>query len=193
MFGVYGDVMYRWSKGIDDSRVRSSEDPQKSISRETTLYQDTLSRPLLRALLYYLSERVAAELREMDRSARCVTLKLRYADFDTITRSRTLKDPTDSHQNIFQMGQELMERNLGEKGKLVRLIGIGVSNLVGEGRQLGLMSPYSRKQMLLNRTLDRIRERYGFSAIQTGITLALRERYPTEAEGYALKTSALSR
>ncbi|RLC71206.1 MAG: DNA polymerase IV [Chloroflexi bacterium] len=191
-FGALGEVIHRYARGIDERRV---EPPQaaKSISRETTFIQDTLDTPFLKAVLRYLSERVGAELRRAGRRARCVTLKVRYADFDSITRSCTLRQSTNCDEAIFSAGVQLLERSLGQRRQLVRLIGIGVSNLTSDERQLSLLDSPIERWERLNRVIDGIRSRYGFIAIQKGQTLSLKEVFPTENGDYMLKTPSLSR
>ncbi|MCL0036608.1 DNA polymerase IV [Dehalococcoidia bacterium] len=191
-FGASGELLHRYANGIDNREV---EPPgaAKSISRETTFGKDTKDRSLLEATLRYLSERVGAELRRRGRQARCVTLKLRYADFTTITRSRTLKQASNTDQTIFDTGLELLSKALAQEKQPVRLIGIGVSNLVEPGRQLDMFDPSAQRLEQLNIAIDRIRDKYGFTAIQTGRTLQLKEIFPTGGEGYTLQTPSLSR
>jgi len=193
IFGVHGEVLYYWSHGQDSSPVAQIDQPPKSISRSTTLNVDTLDRSVLAALLHYLSERVGAQLREHGMRARCVTLKLRFADFTTITRNYTIKNSTDLDQDLFKAGWKLMDTALEESRQLVRLEGIGVSELTGREHQLSLLPSPGEKQGRLNTAVDKIRKRYGFTAIQVGRTLALKKLYPTAYEGYLLKTSSLSR
>ncbi|GAH80797.1 unnamed protein product, partial [marine sediment metagenome] len=94
-FGASGELLHRLANGIDDRKVELPG-AAKSISRETTFGKDTKDRSLLKATLRYLSERVGADLRQRGKQARCITLKLRYADFTTITRSHTLKQTSDT-------------------------------------------------------------------------------------------------
>jgi DNA polymerase-4 len=110
-FGVHGKVMHSYANGIDCRRLELLSSP-KSISRETTFAGDVSNLTFLCAALHYLSERVGASLRIQGRQARCVILKLRYADFETITRSRTLKDSFDIDRTIFEVGQALLENAL---------------------------------------------------------------------------------
>ncbi|MCL0097140.1 DNA polymerase IV [Dehalococcoidia bacterium] len=191
-FGASGELLHRYANGIDNREV---EPPgaAKSISRETTFGKDTKDRSLLEATLRYLSERVGAELRRRGRQARCVTLKLRYADFTTITRSRTLKQASNTDQTIFDTGLELLNKALAQEKQPVRLIGIGVSNLVEPGRQLDMFDSSAQRLEQLNIAIDRIRDKYGFTAIQTGRTLQLKEIFPTSGEDYTLQTPSLSR
>ena len=191
-FGVYGEVLHQWANGIDDRAVELPGEA-KSISRETTFARDTRERTFLGATLRYLSERVAAELRESDKHARCIALKVRYTDFTTITRQRTLRQSTDSDQVIYDTGASLLDIALLAEKQPVRLIGIGVANLVESSRQMDMLDATTRKQEQLNRAVDRIRRKYGFTAIQTGRTLPLKDLFPGHRDGYTLQTPSLSR
>lgn len=190
-FGALGKVIHRYANGIDGRRVEPLASP-KSISRETTFSQDTSDPRFLKAILQYLVERVGAELRAQGKQARCITLKLRYADFQSITRSCTLREATDTDWTIFEVGHQLLEKALEHRARPVRLIGIGVSNLVA-GRQLNMLDPGAETQERLNGAIDCIRGKYGFTAIEVGCTLPLREVLHTEDGRYFLKTSSLSR
>ena len=191
-FGASGEVLHRFASGIDDRKV---EPPGavKSISRETTFGKDTKDRSLLKATLRYLSERVGADLRRQGKQARCITLKLRYADFATITRSHTLPQTIDSDQTIFDTGAKLLNKELSPEKQPVRLIGVGVSNLIESGRQLDMLDSSTQRLEQLDKAIDRIRSKYGFTAIQTGRTLLLKDLFPETEKGYTLHTPSLSR
>ena len=191
-FGVAGMVMQRHASGIDDRPIETPG-AAKSISRETTYARDTRDRSGLEATLRYLTERVGRDLRQQSKQARCVTLKLRYADFTTITRRHTLKQASSTDQAIFDTGRQLLKTALAQEKQPIRLIGIGVSNLVESGRQLDMMDTSVTRQEQLDRAIDRIRKKYGFTSIQTGRTLRLKELFPETGEGYTLHTPSLSR
>jgi len=191
-FGASGEVLHRFARGIDDREVEPPA-AAKSTSRETTFSRDTKDRSLLKATLRYLGERVGADLRRREKRARCVTLKLRYADFTTITRRQTLSQTTDSDQTIFDTGVALLNKELKGEKQPVRLIGIGVSELVEAGRQLEMLDTSTQRQESLNKAIDRIRKKYGFTAIQTGRTLKLKDIFPEGGDGYTLQTPSLSR
>ncbi len=191
-FGASGELLHRYAKGIDDREVEPPS-AAKSISRETTFGKDTRDRSLLKATLRYLGERVGADLRQRGKQAGCVTLKLRYADFTTITRRHTLSQTSDSDQTIFDTGVKLLKRELSLGKQPVRLIGIGVSNLAEPGRQLDMLDASAQRQEQLNKAIDRIRNKYGFTAIQTGRTLLLKDIFPESEGGYTLHTPSLSR
>ncbi len=176
-FGAAGEMLYRLSNGIDDRKVLPPGEA-KSISRETTFGEDTRDRVFLEATLWSLSERVGADLRKQGKGAKCIILKLRYADFSTITRSHTLGETVDTDQAVFETGNKLLERALARDKQPVRLIGIGVSNLVEPSRQLTMLNPSNQRLEQLNKTIDRIRSRYGFTAIQTGRAIPLKEIIP---------------
>jgi len=191
-FGAFGEVLHRFARGVDDREVEPPA-ATKSISRETTFGKDSRDHSRLKATLHYLGERVGAELRQRGKQARCIILKLRYADFTTITRRHTLSQTTDSDQTIFDTGVKLLDKALSQERQPVRLIGIGVSNLIESGRQLDMLDASARRQEELNRAIDRIRNKYGFTAIQTGRTLLLKDIFPETGEGYKLQTPSLSR
>ncbi len=190
--GIFGALIHNYANGIDNSKVEPPS-AAKSISRETTFARDTLDRSILSATLRYLSERVGAELREQDKQAKCVALKLRYADFTTITRRHTLRQSDNTDKTIFDTGLQLLKRELSVGKQPVRLIGIGVSNLVESSRQLDMLDASLPRREQLDRAIDRIRKKYGFAAIQTGRTLPLKELFSSDKGDYTLHTPSLSR
>ena len=191
-FGAWGKLLHNHANGIGDDRVEPPA-AAKSTSRETTFARDTRNSSFLRATLRYLSERVGSDLRQKGKLARCVTLKLRYADFTTITRQQTLPKPADIDQTIFETGLKLLKNELPSGKQAVRLIGIGVSNLVEVGKQPDMLDQTGQRLEQLNAAIDRIRKKYGFTAIQTGRTLQLRDIFPESDDGYSLHTPSLSR
>jgi DNA polymerase-4 len=191
-FGASGEVLHRHARGIDGRPVEPPA-AAKSISRETTFAEDTKDRNRLEATLHYLAERVGADLRRRQKRAKCVTLKLRFADFVTVTRRHTLGQSSNSDQTIFDNGLKLLKQELTGESRAVRLIGIGVSNLVEAGQQLDMLDLSGERLERLNRVIDRIRNKYGFSAIQTGRTLKLKDIFPETDNGYTLHTPSLSR
>jgi len=191
-FGAFGELLHRFAAGIDDRKVESPS-AAKSISRETTFGKDIKDQSLLKATLRYLGERVGSKLRQRGMQARCITLKLRYADFTTITRSHSLPQAGDTDQTIFDTGLKLLKKTLSQEKQPVRLIGIGVSNLTEPGRQLDMLDSSAGRQEQLNKAIDRIRQKYGFTAIQTGQTLLLKDLFPTDKDDYTLHTPSLSR
>ncbi len=192
ILGDSGFSLYRHANGIDNRRIELCGDA-KSMSRETTLAEDTLDRRILQAILRYLCERVGAELRSQGKQAKCISLKIRFADFDTINRSRTSAETTDSDDIIFGTAVRLLENALAGKRKPVRLLGVEASNLTGEAKQLQLFDQKSQRQERLDMAFDHIRKKYGFNSIQTGRTLPLKDIFETKKKGFVLHTPSLSR
>ena len=191
-FGAAGMMIHHYASGVDNREVEPPGEA-KSISRETTFAQDTLDRGFLQATLRYLCERVGAELRHQNKQARSITLKLRYADFETITRRLSSKEATDADEVIFAGAARLLDRALAGKRELVRLLGVEVSNLVSDGKQLYLLDSTSQRLEHLDKAIDRIRRKYGFTSIQTGRTLALKDIFASDKGDYILETPSLSR
>ncbi len=181
-FGTSGELLRSYASGIDERKVELPG-AAKSISRETTFGKDTRDRSLLKATLCYLSERVGSNLRQQGKQARCVTLKLRYADFTTITRSQTLTQASDTDRTISDIGLKLLSKALAQEKQPIRLIGIGVSNLTEPARQLDMLDSSAQRLEKLNKTIDRIRKKYGFTAIQPGRTLLLKDIFPATERG----------
>jgi len=101
-------------------------------------------------------------------AAGCVTLKLRYADFSTITRQTASRAAANSDVTIFATASQLLNRVLVQDGRLVRLIGVRVSNLVGREKQLDMFDSAAKRAENLNRAIEEIRKKYGQAAITTG-------------------------
>jgi len=171
-FGKFGVVIHRYANGIDDRRVEAPGE-SKSISQQTTFARDTLDHHFLEANLHHLFQQVSAELRNRDKQARCVTLRLRYADFRTITRQVTLKEASNVSQVIFAAARQLLSEALVQRGKPIRLIGIRVSNLSGKERQLHMFDSEREKLEHLDKAIDQIRRKYGPAAIKAGKDISI--------------------
>ena len=168
-FGVHGVGLWRAARGIDDSPV-TPEHEEKSLSREETFAQDVGDPTLLRRELLRLSESVASRLRRHHLAARTIGLKLRYGDFTTLTRQATLAEPTDSGPVIYAQALALFEATW-DRRRLVRLVGVGTSNLEQPARQIRLFEQEDQRQTQLDVALDRIRGRFGDAAIQRAALL----------------------
>ncbi|HHY45864.1 MAG TPA: DNA polymerase IV [Firmicutes bacterium] len=168
-FGVVGRVLHRMAWGMDDSPVRSTEFPIKSLSNEYTLPEDTIDQDILKTHLLRLSDEVGRRLRGAGYLGKTIGIKLRYEDFITITRSESLMDFTDSNSTISQKAWELFIRNW-QRWRKVRLVGVAVSNLIERRRyqrQLSLFDDYPKlaKQAAIDRALDKIQDKFGKDSI----------------------------
>jgi DNA polymerase-4 len=157
--GKWGACLYAMAAGIDDSAVVPCCAP-KSVSAEHTLACDTDNRAELEKVLLSQAEEVGRELRKTKARARTVTLKIKFSDFKSITRSLTLREPCDATDILFATGQKLLA-DLGAVGK-IRLIGIGASNFFSGPCQMRMDTPGqdSGKSARLDRALDELRSRY---------------------------------
>ena len=138
-FGRHGQGLYNYSRGIDERPVRTHRE-RKSLGHERTYASDIASLEEMDAQLEDLSQRVAAGLAKREIFARTITVKVRYPDFTTLTRSRSLDRPTASAEKIAQVARELLRLTDAET-RNVRLLGVTGSGLsTGDGgpEQLGL-------------------------------------------------------
>jgi DNA polymerase-4 len=143
-----------------------TEETVKSIGHETTFQIDTDNREVLTETLWRLCEQVARRLRRKELVGKVITIKIRDYNFKTITRQSTLYQPTDFEEVIFQTARRLAEAN-DWGNQPVRLIGVSVSRLQPrENIQEPLFeSPLEQDLRRLHQTLDRIKDRYGETAI----------------------------
>ena len=161
-FGKGGTLLHELAHGRDDRPVEPFA-PPKSMGAEETFAADTADPEELRRTLLAQAERVARELRTEGYAGRTVTLKLRFADFHTITRSLT-GDATQDGLEIFRRAFGLFERVA--RSQPVRLIGVSVSALVQEGPgQLLLFSAGSSRRDRVARAADRLARRFGDRAL----------------------------
>jgi DNA polymerase-4 len=133
-----------------------------TLSNERTFREDVADPNCIESMLCSLCEHVCWRARKRGVKARTVTLKLRYADFQTLQRSRTIT-PTCSELELFPVISELFERTR-QRRTAVRLLGIRLSNLEPRDQQLSLFEPVE-----LHRTMDGIRERYGYDALRIAL------------------------
>lgn len=159
---VAGRSLWERARGIDASPVVLPERP-KSVSREETFDRDVAAREVLTRRLGTLSADVGARMRAGGWTARTVTLKLRYHDFETITRQHSLLAPTATDVEVRDTAIALFD--VAWSGAPVRLLGVGVTGLE-EASQLDLFT--APKQGRLDHTLDTLRARFGSNAIRRG-------------------------
>lgn len=171
LFGKHGADLHQRARGIDPRPVTPERDA-KSISRETTFARDLRHRDELLLTLRRLSDSVGLRLRRQGLAGRTVTLKLRWADFTTLTRRTTLAQPIDQDAEIYAAAVDLFDA-VWSQGRPVRLIGVGVSGFSTAGRQLSLWdTDADRQQRRLQATLDELRSQFGPGVIVRGRDLS---------------------
>jgi DNA polymerase-4 len=159
-FGVIGKRLQEMGLGLDDCSVipfDEEEDP-KSISHSVTLEEDTSELNVLRKVLLQLSERVSRRMRKDSFYGRRVTLTVRYSDFYTFTKQKTLSHWINSGPEIFQHSFDIFESILHPRP--IRLLGVGVSQLKKEWCQLPLFVKREKMDNLL-RAMDQVNGRFG--------------------------------
>jgi DNA polymerase IV len=168
--------MLQAARGID-ARPVETEQETKSISSETTFNRDERNAEELRRVLRDLAEQVGRRLRQSHLNGRTINIKLRWSDFTTITRQSTLNHATQDDTIIARQALELFAEHW-PKGKAVRLIGIGVSNLEEAAQQMRLWEDESEKKgRKLQSTLDELKERFGDRSIQRGSNLPKNKKH----------------
>jgi DNA polymerase-4 len=171
--GALGDraglELHNRVRGLDDSPVIAARET-KSVSRETTFHEDTGHWPTLESTLSQLSERVARGLRKIHCRGRTITLKVRYSDFQTVTRSLTLPEATDDDRAMFNAAREKL-RSILQRRVRVRLLGVGASNLTDAQWQLDFLEQKQQeKDQRLLKAIDEIKDRYGSPSIMRALS-----------------------
>jgi DNA polymerase-4 len=162
VFGKNGSWMWEKANGIDHSEIIPYS-AQKSMSKESTYSRDSADMLFLRREIIRMADELGFELRRLGQTCGCITVKIRYADFDTQTKQASLPYTSSDHvlrKTAIELFTRLYNRRL-----LVRLLGIRLSKLTSGGMQLMLFDE-SSSMAPLYAAMDRIRSRHGIQLIQ---------------------------
>ena len=163
-FGKQGAELRARAMGIFDAPVVASRAEAKSISRDITFDTDEPDRDRLHAVLRGQAERISRELSNTGKAARTVSLRLRFPPFETLSRSFTPRIPVDLADEIYAHGVALFEKAWDENERRpVRLLGLGVHNIVERARQLRLGETLEADR--LQGTVEELRDRFGGGAV----------------------------
>ena len=162
VLGKNGTVIWKKANGIDPTPVKPYSE-RKSIGSETTFESDTIDVARIRQVLSAKVERLAFELRKKQKLASCVTVKIRYSNFDTHTLQQRIPFTSFDHV-LMKISLELFDR-LYQRRMLIRLVGVKFSHLVGGVQQLNMFEDVPEMISLYN-AMDRIRKRFGKKAIR---------------------------
>ena len=168
VLGNTTDTMLDLAAGIDNRTVQLPA-RAKSISNEITFPEDITDRDTLLAVLMDIVEQVTTRLRDAGLVAKTVNLKLRYGDFTTITRSRTIAEYTNVTADIWHHAEDVFKiwYNATKGGKPLRLLGFGVSSLTGKVTGKTLFDDQTdEKQKTIDSTVDKIKHKYGKNSIK---------------------------
>jgi DNA polymerase IV len=170
VLGKNGIAIWKKAQGIDNSPVMAYSE-RKSISTERTFDRDTIDVQKLKGILIAMTENLAYQLRRGDKLTSCITVKLRYSDFNTYTLQSRIPYTAADHILIPRIN-ELFER-LYNRRLLVRLVGVRFSHLVGGGYQINLFDD-SEERINLYQAMDKMRLRYGDRAVMSAAGLGAR-------------------
>jgi DNA polymerase-4 len=159
-FGVIGERLHEMGLGLDDSPVVpfDEEEDAKSISHSVTLEEDTSDLNILRKVLLQLSEKVSKRMRKEGFYGRRIAVTVRYSDFFTFSKQKTLSKWINIGNEIFKLALEIFESI--PHPKPIRLLGVGVSLLKKEWCQMDLFEKKDKKDNLL-KAMDRVNEKFG--------------------------------
>jgi len=160
-FGKHGKQLVEKANAIDSSPVVPYME-RKSISKERTFSEDTLDLRMIKALLTDMTDKLAFELRNSQKLTSVITIKIRYADFNTYTKQRRISY-TANDNTLNQHAQDLFE-SLYERRQLIRLVGVKLSGLVHGNYQISLFDDTVEHIRLLQQ-MDHIRQRWGSESI----------------------------
>lgn len=168
-YGTMGAHLYKLSRGQDERNVRPNSGA-KSVSSETTFFDDKSDYHELTKIMRSLSEKVADRLKKSDTSGHTVVLKLKTSEFKSRTRNRRLADPTMLADRIFRTGLELLKAEVD--GTKFRLLGIGVSDLgpPDNADPDDLVDIQASRRADVENAMDKVRSKFGSKIVETGYT-----------------------
>ena len=171
-FGQHGQHFWQLARGIDDRAVIVDREA-KSISHETTFADDICDMDALRAWLMELTEQVARRLRSHEIQGRTVHLKIRYNNFDTYTHSKTVSPATNATNQLWSLALQLLTSELPDRPLVVRLLGMGVSNLQKQRpvQQCLFAEEQDERDTRLDQVADTIRNRFGTASLRRASTV----------------------
>ena len=167
VMGKHGSIIWHKAQGVDQSPVLPYQE-RKSISTERTFAKDTIDMVKLEGIIVAMTENLAYQLRRGDKLTSCITVKIRYSDFNTHTLQARIPYTAADHILIPKV-KELFKR-LYDRRLLVRLIGVRCSHLVGGGYQMNLFEE-SEELSNLYSAMDHIRQRFGDRSVLRAVSL----------------------
>jgi len=179
-FGKNGVSLWNKAHGIDESPVVPYSE-QKSISTESTFDQDTIDVKGIKSILIAMVEKVAFTLREQKKLTSCVTVKIRYANFDTETKQVHIPYTSSDHV-LLRTVLELFER-LYNRRMLIRLVGVRLSSLVHGNHQISLFDD-TEESINLYEAIDRMKHKHGVDKLIRATTLEVNKRVRMEMNAF---------
>lgn len=170
-FKSYGQMIWEYANGIDNSKVESNAMEMKGISTSTTLVEDIIDQEAAKKVLKSLAETLAIRLREIKKYCSSVSVTIKSSDFKVYSHQKKLLNPTDSTKKIVET-VELLFQEVWKK-EPIRLLGVSLTQLVDEGtHQISFFdSAQQEKERALDKTLDAIKNKYGESSVKLGMNI----------------------
>jgi DNA polymerase-4 len=175
-FGKNGISLWNKANGVDESPVVPYSE-QKSISTESTFDEDTIDVKRLKSILIAMVEKVAFQLREQKKLTSCITVKIRYSNFDTETKQVHIAYTSSDHV-ILRVVQELFDK-LYNRRMSIRLVGVRVSNLVQGNHQISLFDD-TAETINLYEAIDHIKHKHGVEKLVRATTIGVNRRVRME-------------
>ena len=169
VMGRNGIVIWEKANGIDRTPVYPYHEA-KSVSTETTFEQDSIDIIRMKEILVKMVEKISFELRDKQKLTACVTVKIRYSNFDTHTLQKQIPYTAFDHQ-LIPVVKELFDR-LYQRRMLIRLIGVRFSGLISGNPQLNMFDD-NVEMVNLYQALDRIRRKYGQKIVRRGVAIKI--------------------
>lgn len=172
VMGKNGRLIWKKANGIDATPVISYSE-RKSMSHETTFEKDTIDVQRMEEILLVMVEKLAFQLRKKNKLAGCVTVKVRYSNFDTFSRQKHIPYTGFDH-TLMEVTRDLF-RQVYQRRLLIRLIGVKLSDLVGGNTQLNIFED-TPEMTNLYQAMDRMRLRFGDKAVHRAVSLRQKEK-----------------
>ena len=165
LFGKFGKLIWEYANGIDLSEVNATPESPKCIGNSVTLPQDLSNLEKIEEILLAITQQTTYRLRKQGLLAKAVGVQIKTNEFKSYSHQRTLATPTSSTKIIFETAKDLLKECY--KNEPIRLIGIRVDKLsTPEVQQISLFdTPKNEKQQKLDKTLDSLKEKYGYNTI----------------------------
>jgi DNA polymerase-4 len=184
-FGKNGTALWNKANGIDHTPVVQYSE-QKSISTESTFDADTIDVKRLKSILIAMVEKVAFQLREQKKLTSCVTVKIRYSNFDTETKQIHIPYTSSDHvllHTVLELFNKLYNRRM-----LIRLVGVRLSNLVHGNQQISLFD-HTEEDINLYEAMDFIKHKHGVEKLVRATTMGVSNRVRMEMNVFNGKIS----
>ena len=165
-FGKYGTDLWLKANG-EGNDILTLEREQKSISKESTFDEDVISKEIISSTLFGLTGHVCQSLRDLNWMALTINIKLRYSDFQTLTRSKTI-EPTCDDKVVYETALNLIEK-ANTRRIAIRLIGVGVSKFIPYSQQQILFEDDETRRYRMLEAVNAIRSKFGYDFIKIGV------------------------